>query len=107
MLRLENWVDDDLLGFEVAQVDHGEARVGLVVDEQELTVVLAFGFGHGRVVCITPVDFLAVDVALAQHGFRLFVKAITLPGFRREHADVLENAHGRNAIHQDLTRLAA
>jgi hypothetical protein len=36
-----------------------------------------------------------------------FVEAIALPGFRREHADVLQDAHGRNAVHDDLAGLAA
>jgi hypothetical protein len=57
------------------------------------------------VVRVAPVDFLAVDVALTQHSPRFFVEAVALPGFRREHADVLQDAHGRNAIHDNLTGL--
>ncbi len=105
MFRLENRINHDLLGFKVAQVDHGETRIGLVVDEQELTVVFALGFRHGWVVCIAPVDFLAIDIALTQHSLGVLVKAIALPGFRREYADVLQNAHGRNTVHNDLTSL--
>ena len=55
MLGLEDRVDDDLFGFEIAQVDHGEAGIGLVVDEQELAVVLALGFGDRRVVRVAQV----------------------------------------------------
>ena len=62
---LEQRVDHDLLGFEVVQVDHRDARVGLVVDEQPAAVVLAVGLGDRRVVGVTIVDLLAVDVALA------------------------------------------
>ena len=107
VFRLEDRVDDDLLGFEVTQVDNGDTRVGLVVDEQELAVVLALGFGNGRVVRVTPGDFLAVDPALLEDGLGVFVEAVALPGFRREDTDVLQDAHGRNAIHDDLAGLAA
>jgi hypothetical protein len=107
VLRLEDRVDHDLLGLEVAQVDHRQARVGLVVDEQELAVVLAVGFGNGRMVGIAPGNVLAVDAALLQHVLRAFVEAIALPGLRREYADVLEDAHRGNRIDDHLARLTA
>ena len=36
MLRFHDRVGDDLLGLEVLQIDNGNARIGLVVDEQIL-----------------------------------------------------------------------
>ena len=107
VLRLVDRVHHDLLGLEVTQVDHRQTRVGLVVDEQELAVVLTFGFGNRRVVRIAPGDLLAVDHALLEHALGALVEAVALPGFRRKHGDVLEDAHGRNAIHDDLATLAA
>ncbi|EXI83786.1 MAG: hypothetical protein AW11_04070 [Candidatus Accumulibacter regalis] len=106
MLGLVDRVDDDLLGFEIAQVDHRQAWVGLVVDEQELAIVLTLGLRHRRVVRVTPGNVLAVDLALGKDRLRAFVKAIALPGFRREHTDVLEDAHRRHTIDDDLSRLA-
>jgi hypothetical protein len=106
VFRLVDRVDDDLLGFEVTQVDDREAGIGLVVDEQELAVVLALGFGNSRVVRVAPGDFLAVDHALLEHGFGILVVAVALPRFRREHADILQDAHGRNAVNDDLPGLS-
>ena len=74
------------------------ATIRLVVDEQELAVVLAFGLGDGRVVGITPGDRLAVDHALVQHGLGLFVEAVALPGFGGEDTDILEDAGTGNLL---------
>jgi len=104
---LEDRVDDDLLGLEVAQVDHRQPRVGLVVDEQELAVVLALRLGDRRVVRVAPGDVLAVDPALRQDGFRAFVETVALPRLGSEHTDVLENAHRGDAIDDHLPGLAA
>ncbi|TLD45613.1 MAG: hypothetical protein FAZ92_02125 [Accumulibacter sp.] len=104
---LEDRVDDDLLGLEVAQVDHRQPRVRLVVDEQELAVVLALRLRDRRVVRVAPGDFLAVDPTLRQDGFRAFVEAVALPGLGSEHTDVLENAHRGDAIDDHLPGLAA
>ena len=104
---LEDRVDHDLLGLEVAQIDHGDARVGLVVDEEELAVILAVGLGNCRVVRIAPGDVLAVDLALCQHGLGVLVVAVALPGLGGEYADVLEDAHRRHGVDDDLAALAA
>jgi len=58
------------------------------------------------VVRIAPVDFLAVDVALAQDALGLFIETVALPGFRCKHTHVFQDAHRRNAVHDDLAGLA-
>ena len=55
---------------------------------------------------VAPHDVLAVDAALGEHCLGLFVEAVALPGFGREHADVLEDAHRRHAVDKHLARLA-
>ena len=103
---LEEGVDDDLLGLEVVQVDDRDAGVGLVVDEQVAPVIVTLGFRHGGVMGIAVDDVLAADPALGQDGLGLVVEAIALPGFRGEDTDVLQQAHGGDAVDDHLARLA-
>ena len=51
-----------------------------------------------------------IEEEIAFHGqdfLGFVVESVTLPGFGREHADVFQNAHGRNTVDNDLTTLAA
>ena len=100
---------DDLLGLEVLQVDHGDARMGLVVDEDELAVVVAGRLRERRVVGVRPVDWLVgsrvaggQDVLGADRA-----DAPALPRLGREDADDLEQAHRRQADHEHLPAVAA
>ena len=52
---------DDLLDFEVAQVDDGHAGVGLVVDEQKVTIVVTVGLAQRRVMGVGPGERLTID----------------------------------------------
>ena len=61
-------VDDDLLGFEIVEIDNGDTGIGLVIDEQIASIILTIGLGDGGVVGITEVDLLALNVALAKYG---------------------------------------
>ena len=108
MLGGEDRVLDDLLGLEVAQVDHRDAGRILVIDEQPLTIGLAIGLGQGRVMGIAPQHGfrLALDHgAFLQDALGLVVEAVTLPGLGSEDADILQDAHGRNAVDDHLTAL--
>ncbi len=58
---------DDLLGLEVAQIDHGDAGAGLVVDEQQLAVVVAGRLAQRGVMGVAHANRLAIHVAAVQH----------------------------------------
>jgi hypothetical protein len=98
VLGLEDGVHDDLLRLEVVQVDDGQPRIRLVVDEQILPVVVPVRLGDGRVVRVTPGDFASVDAALVEDRLRLVVEPVGLPGLGVEDGDVLEDAHRRHAV---------
>jgi hypothetical protein len=99
---------DDLLGAEVAQVDHGHARVGLVVDEDPLAVVVAVGLAQRRVMGVAHANLDAIDVAGIQDLLGGDIAdAVALPGFGREDGDILEDAHGGHADHDQVARVAA
>ena len=107
VVRLEDGVDHDLLGDEVLQVDDRQTGVGFVVDDQPLSVVLSVGLGEGGVVGISPGDLLAADLALREDRFGIVVIAPSLPRFRGEDTDVLEDPHRGNPVDHDLPRLSA
>jgi hypothetical protein len=107
MLRLEEGIDDDLLGLEVVQVDDGDPGIRLVVDEQPAAVVVAVGLRQGGMVGIAVGDVLAANAPLGEHGLGLVIEAVALPGLGGEDPDVLEDAHRRDAIDDDLAGLAA
>src|SRR5690606_4936797 len=67
MIVQESWVMDDLLGLEVAQVNDRYAPVGFVTDEKPLAVIFTVGFAQGRMMGITPQNFLPVDEPLFQN----------------------------------------
>ena len=99
---------DDLLRFEVTQVDDGHSGVRLVVDEHELAVVVAAGLGERGVVRVRPGDLLIADVALGEDSIGSPVAVSpALPGLRGENADGLQETHGRHADHEDLSGVAA
>jgi hypothetical protein len=97
----------DLLGDEVREVDDRDPRVGLVVDEDELAVVVAGGLGQRRVVHVGPRDVAAGAVATGEHALGLIAVAVALPRLGREHADVLEDAHARHADHDEVAAVTA
>ena len=108
VVRDHELVDHDLLGLEVPKIDHGDARVRLVVDEEELAVVVAVGLGERRVVRVAPEDLLVVHLALGEHVHRLLgAEAPALPGLGGEHGDDLEEPHRGHPDHQDLPGVAA
>ena len=107
MLVLEKRIDHDLFGLEVMQIDHRHTRVRFVVDKEVAAVVLTFGFRECGVVGIAEVDVPALDTSLGKHSFGFVVKTIALPWLGCKHADVFENAHGGDSIHNDLPALAA
>ena len=55
---------------------------------------------------IAVVDRLAVDLAAFENLLRLVVETVALPRFRREHGDIFQNPHRRDAVDDDLTALA-
>jgi hypothetical protein len=79
----------------------------LVVDEQVLAVVVAVGLGERRVVRVAPGDVPAVDATLVEHRLGLLVEAVGLPGLGGEDGDVLEDAHGWDAVDDDHAALPA
>ena len=91
---------EDLLGLEVAQVDPGDAVVGVVVDEQPAAVVLTVGLREPGVVDVTPGE-------VAEHLPRLLVVTVAGPGVLREHRDGGNVPHRRQAGHVDLPRVPA
>ena len=69
VLRFENGVDNNLFGFKVAQINHSQPWVGFVIDEQELTIVFAIGFGDGGMVGVTPGDIFTINATLLEYCF--------------------------------------
>ncbi len=101
---------DDLLHFKVAQVDDRHAGVGLVVDEQEVTVIVTVGLAEGRMMGVGPGERLAVDglTTLSQNFLRAQLAiAEALPRLRGEDGDLLQDAHRRQTNDVHLARLAA
>ncbi len=99
---------DDLLGFEVAQVDHGHAGARLVVDEQELAVIVAGRLAQGRVVGVAHADLGVADVAAVQDFLGVLgAVAVALPRFGRKDGDALEDAHRGDADDDNGAGLAA
>jgi len=97
---------EDLLGLEVAQVDHADAPVGAVVDVDPAAVVVAVGLRERRVVRVTPAQRLLVlrrvgallEDLLAPVG----TEAVAGPGVGGEDGDGLEQLHRRHADDVDL-----
>ena len=88
---------DDLFSFEIAQIDHSQAGVGLVVDEDELAVVITLRFTQGRMVGIAPRQRLPADAARVEHLYTMTTgRAVSpaLPRLRCEDGDGLEDTHG-------------
>ena len=107
MLGLQDRVHHDLLGFEVMQADHTDARRRLVVDEQVFAVEIAVGFGDRRVVGVAPLDLAAIDLAGFEDRLGFLVEPVALPRLRREHRDVFQDPHRRHTVDHDLARLPA
>ena len=83
---------EDLLGLEVAQIDHRDPAVRPVVDVEVPTVVRALGLRERRVVGVAPGERVRLRRvrALAQHDVALVgAVAVALPRVRREHRDHL------------------
>jgi hypothetical protein len=101
-------IRDDLLGLEVAEIDHRDAGIGLVVDEEVLPVVVASGFRERGMMRVAPGDIM-IGHAPVGHQLLVFLGAgrVPLPGLRREHGDHLEEAHRRHADHHDLPGMTA
>jgi hypothetical protein len=59
------------------------------------------------VVGVAVIEVLAVDAALGQDGLGFVIEAVALPGLRGEDADVLQDAHGRDAVDDYLSALPA
>ena len=59
MLALDELTGRDLHRAEVLQADHGDARVGLVADEDEVAVVVALGLAERGVVHVAPIHVAA------------------------------------------------
>ena len=107
MLIVEMWVNHNLLGLKVMQINHRQTGVVLVIDKEVFTIILAIFLCEGGVVGITKLDLFAVDVALCQYGLGLIIKAIALPWFWCEDTDIFKDTHRWNAIYDHLTALAA
>ena len=55
---------------------------------------------------VSPVDFTSVDVPLLEHLHALHLSiAVTLPGFRREDGNVLQDPHRWHPVDNHLSRL--
>ena len=99
---------DQLLGLEVAQIDHRQAGVGLVVDEHELAVVLALRLRDVGVVRVAPLQLAAVGhVAALQDFVGRTAETVALPRLGGEHGQHFQDAHRRHADDQHLPGLAA
>jgi hypothetical protein len=68
----EKGIDDDLLGFKIVQIDYGDAGVGLIIKKDIASVIIAIGFGNGRVMGVTIGNVLALDPALGRDPFELY-----------------------------------
>ena len=97
----EQRVFDDLFGFKVSKIDHRDACVGLVVDEEPISVVVAIGFRECGVVCVSPAVLFAADIAFVEN-FVSDSESPPLPRFWSKHTDRAENAHGRHTNDEDL-----
>jgi hypothetical protein len=108
VVGLEDRIGDDLHRREVLEIDHRHARVGLVADEEEFAVVIAIGLAQVRMMGVAPAHLHAAAIARRQHALGLVVaRPPALPRLGREDGDVLEDAHARDAEHEDLPRLTA
>ncbi len=61
MITEDVWILDDLLGFEVAEINHADSSMRFVIDKEPLAIVFAVGFTQRRVMGVAPCRWLAVD----------------------------------------------
>ena len=97
----------DLRRLEARQVDHGDARIHLIVDEQELPIVVAIGLAERRMVRVTVRDHLFTDAAVIETALRSVRKAPARVGVGGENRDHLEDPHRRHSEHEDLAAASA
>ena len=90
---------EDLLGLELRELEPGDARRVVAVDEQPAAVGYAAGLAELRMVGVVPRH---EAVAGHQHGLRLLAVAPTVLRALREDRHVLEEPAGRQAVHPDL-----
>ena len=91
---------EDLMGFEIAQIDAGDAVVGVVVHEEPAAVVETIGLGEPRMVDVPP-------GVVAEHRLRLLVEAITGSRIRSEDGDRGDVPHRGDARDEHLAGVAA
>ncbi len=110
MIAVEDRVGDDLLGFEIAEIDDRQPAVRLVIDEEELTVILAPGLAQGGMVRIPPGERPPPDTGGRARGRQrrlLHAVAVALPRLGREDGDAAQDPHRWEPDRQHLPRVAA
>jgi hypothetical protein len=118
--RLEVRHLQDLLGAEVAEIDHADAAVRAVVDVKPAAVILAVGLAQRRVMRVAPPQVgLAVGDGvvgrvrsargpLPERALRpVGAVAIALPRLGCEDGNRLQQPHRRHANHVHLARMTA
>ena len=91
---------EDLVRFEIVQIDPRDPIVGVVVYEQPAAIVFGIGLRKRRVMHIAPGE-------IAQHFLRFLVESITGARIRREHWNGDDVAHRWNACDEDLAGVSA
>ncbi len=90
----------DLLRFEIPQIDTSESTVGIVVDEEPASIVLAIRFRQPGVVRISP-------AVLAEHLPALVIEPISGTRIGSEDGNGGDVAHGGHSGHKDLPAVTA
>jgi hypothetical protein len=90
---------EDLVGLELGQVEPGDARGVVAVDEEPAAVGHAGGLRELRVMGVVPRH---LAVARGQHRLGLLAVAPAVLRVLGEDRDVLEQPAGRQAVHPDL-----
>jgi hypothetical protein len=99
---------DDLLGLEVAEVDHPDPTVGPVVDVEPTTVVLSGRLRERGMVTVAPAELAALGRICSglEHTFpQVGTEAVARIGVTGEDRDDLEQAHRGDADNLDLTQV--
>ena len=80
---------ENLLGFHAEQINAGDARCVVAIDEQPTAIVFAGCLRQRRVMRVIPRHETEARV---QHGFSFFAVTVSVLRILREHRDRLESS---------------